>query len=291
MFRTTSRSERAAEQARAQAAALKDKAVTLSERVSPTAAQAREASLHAAEAAREWAGPHVGAARDWAGPRLERARDRGVEAAAPRVEAAAEQLAQLAPRVDAARDKIVDELLPRLVEAVGAAAAVVATKTDEARDRSQDALSSVGDSAKKSQHRGGKRKAVLVVGVLGAAAGAGYTAWKRGQPTDDPWATATAEGSSRTAPTGNRLGGSDTAGGLGAGSLASQSGDVNTPVSDGEQAVLDGEQAGGLADGTAQQALDGDDDGADLPGVPASGEDRPSSSPGAKPGDGKHSAG
>lgn len=315
MFRTKSRTERAADQARAHAVTIKDQAGGLSERVRPTVSQARAASAHAAEQAKDWASPHaevardwasprVGAARDWASPRLEKARERGVEVAAPRVEQAADALA---PRVDATRDKIVDELLPRLVEAVAAAAAVAAAKTDEARDASHEALGTVSKQAKKKQRSGRKRKALVVLGIVGAAAGAGYAAWRRGQPTDDPWATETATGSSSTSPSGPRLGGGDASGGLGAGSLASQSADVDTPVPDGEQVSAGGGPAldstaesgptsgrpanTGLADGSAEKALD-DTGTAEIPGVPATGDESSLAADGSPmPDDGRRSAG
>ncbi|PRY11412.1 hypothetical protein [Kineococcus rhizosphaerae] len=64
--------------------------------------------------------PAVESAVDWAQPRLEKAWDTTRETAAPHVGAAAQRVS---PAVDTARDKIVDDLLPKIVEAVQDAAA------------------------------------------------------------------------------------------------------------------------------------------------------------------------
>jgi hypothetical protein len=261
VFRTTSRRDRAAEQ-------LRDPAAIIRKKAGP-----------AAEVAREWATPRVGAAKDWASPRLEQARARGVEAAAPRVEAAAEALA---PKVDAARDKIVDEVLPRLVEALTAAAAAAAAKTEAAHDVSIARLEDVGGRAKKTgATRGGKGRAFVLLTVLAAAAAAGWAAWKRSQPTDDPWAAGTGAESPAYSSTGSRLSGGDTAEGLGAGTLASESTDVDTPLADGSD-LAQADQA--LSGGSASQALDADGT-AEVPGLPTDGDD------GSKGDGGRHARG
>jgi hypothetical protein len=250
VFRTKSRSERAVE--RAQADLLKARAALLKEKVAPTATLAKENAAHAAEVAREWASP-----------RLEKAREKGVEKAAPRVEHAAEVLA---PKVDAARDKIVEDLLPRLVDAITTAAAVAAAKTEEAREASQHGLASVHDRAHDVTHppeRRTRRRRFLVFGVLAAAAGAGYAAWRQSQPADDPWVTATGGGTT------SRLSGGDASGGLGAGSLASESTDVDTPVPDGlatgSQQVMDGGEVG--SERATASGVQGDKTGADAESI------------------------
>ena len=68
------------------------------------------------ESAVTTAAPKVGAAIDSASPRLER----GLLAAGPKVEAAADRSSSPSTR---RRDRLVNDLLPRLVEAVTAAAA------------------------------------------------------------------------------------------------------------------------------------------------------------------------
>lgn len=252
MFRTKSRSERASEKAAAKALLLKERAGDLKEKVTPQA-------HHAALQAKEGAALAAVSAKGWAAPRLEKAKDKSVERTAPKVEHAAEALA---PRVDAVHDKIVEDVLPRLVEAFSAAAAAAAMKADAARDVSQAGLSTAGKKAKAARKvaepKRSKRKVFFLLTLVGAAAAAGFAAWKRSQPTDDPWVTATG-----TSPS-SRLGGSSTPGGLGSGSLAAESTDVDTPKPD------------GLTDGSAERALEGETPGsADLPGAGVSGEDRP----------------
>lgn len=226
-------------------------AARLLEKVGPATAHARQNALLAA-----------GSARGWASPRIERARERGIEAAAPRVEAAADALA---PRVDAARDKIVEEMLPRLVAAVTAAAAAAAAKTEAAHDRGVAALAETSSAARKTRHdlRGEKQarrgRTVVLLSVLVAALGAGFAIWKRSQPSEDPWAVGTGGTSTTTSTgpstiTGDRLSGGDGGVGLGAGTLASESTDIDTPPADGL---------------TAAQAEDALASGApEVPGVP-----------------------
>src|SRR5450755_3845009 len=115
------------------------------------AGQARDWAAPRMEAAVEWAAPRVErglqaaaprveAAVEWAAPRVER----GLQAAAPRVEAAADRVA---PAVDAARDRIVDDLLPRLIEAVHAAGAAGAAATTAAGAAATAAASNAAGSA------------------------------------------------------------------------------------------------------------------------------------------------
>ena len=173
MFRTKSKTEQA-----------KDKVAQAQELSASTAEQIRErlvpAVEHAAEVARDWGKPRVDAARDWAKPRVEH----GIEVAAPKLE---KSVQELAPRVDSARDKIVDELLPRIAEAISAAAAASLAARDEAVSRGGDAaLVLKGEAVAKPKRRG--RKLLLLIG-LGGAAAAGFAAFKRSAPKDDPWAT------------------------------------------------------------------------------------------------------
>jgi hypothetical protein len=237
-------------------------AARLREKVGPATAHARENAALAAESAREWASPRVG-----------RARERGIEVAAPKVEAAAEALA---PRVDAARDKIVEELLPRLVAAATAAAAAAAARTEAAHDRSLAALAETSSAVRRSRHdvepeRTARRSRTLAaLALFVAAAAAGFAAWKRSQPTEDKWATGTGGGTS-SAATSDRLSGGDGVGGLGAGTLASESTDVDTPPPDGS-GVAQAEQD--LAATEAGTALDSDLAGTgttEVPGVPGEG--------------------
>ena len=172
MFRTKSRTEELTEQFQDQSESLADTAATvaeqLRERVGPAVGQATES-------AKDWARPHY---------------EHGVELAAPKLESAVNNLG---PRVDTARDKIVEELIPRLAEAISAWAAATMAARDEAVSRGQGAASVIsGDSVATPKH-GRKRRVLLIVGLLGGAAAAALAVMKNSAPKDDPWTTPLAD--------------------------------------------------------------------------------------------------
>jgi len=150
MFRTKSRTEQLTEQIQEQSESLADAAATMAdqlrERVVPAVGQATEN------------------AKVWARPRFEH----GVEVAAPKLESA---VAGLAPKVDTARDKIVDELIPRLAEAISVWAAATTAAKDEAVSRGQGAAAVMSGDAVASP-KGRKRRVLLTLGLLAAAAAA-----------------------------------------------------------------------------------------------------------------------
>jgi hypothetical protein len=142
-----------------------------------------------ADQLRERVGPVVGQATenamDWAKPRVEH----GLEGAAPKLESA---VTGLAPKVDTARDKIVDELIPRIAEAISAWAAASTTAKDEAVSRGQGAAAVISGNAVASR-KGRKRRALLILGLLGGAAAAAMAVMKKSAPKDDPWTTPLAD--------------------------------------------------------------------------------------------------
>jgi hypothetical protein len=153
--------------------------------------QVAETASTVSEQLRERVAPAVGAkardAKDWAAPRVERGVEKGLEVAAPRVESAVDRMS---PKVDAARDKLVDDLMPRLVVALNAAAAAGHAASgvgDEARDRSKGAAAVLrGDAvAKPRKHR---RRRFLLFAMVAAAIGAAVAAFKSRSTKDDPWA-------------------------------------------------------------------------------------------------------
>jgi len=167
MFRTKSRTEQ-----------LQDHADSLAGSAATVAEQLRERVLPAV-------GQATGSAKEWAKPRVER----GIEVAAPRLESAVNGLA---PRVDTARDKIVDDLIPRIAEAISAWAVASAAARDEAVSRGQGAAAVIsGDSVAKP--KGKKRRVLLALGLIGAAGGAAMAVMKRSAPKDDPWTTPLAD--------------------------------------------------------------------------------------------------
>ena len=121
MFHSKSRTEQLQDHSASLASSAASVAEQLRERVGPAVEQA-------AGNAMEWGQPRVEAARLWAKPRVEH----GIEVAAPKLESV---VSGLAPKVDTARDKIVDELLPRLAEAIAAFTAASAAAKDEALTR------------------------------------------------------------------------------------------------------------------------------------------------------------
>ncbi|MHB8185808.1 MAG: hypothetical protein ACYDDU_06910 [Dermatophilaceae bacterium] len=186
VFHTKSRKERLQDRS----ASLADGAATvadqLRERVAPAIGQA-------AESARQWGQPHVEAARHWAKPHVEH----GIEIAAPRLESA---VSGLAPKVDIARDKIVDELLPRVAEAITAWASASAAAKDEvvsrgaaAKDevvsRGAGAVAVVSGDAVASPKRKKRGRVLMTLGLIGAAGAAATAFLKKSAPKDDPWAT------------------------------------------------------------------------------------------------------
>jgi hypothetical protein len=159
----------------------------LRERLGPVVegalASAREQAAHAAVAA--------GHARDWAAPRIEAAVGRGLQAAGPTVEAAADRVA---PAVDAARDRIVDDLLPRLVEAVHAAStaalAARAAATESVSHSVEDAARSVANATPTARARRRSRRARLVRLMMTAAAVAAAIAVLRRRSSRPAWEVA-----------------------------------------------------------------------------------------------------
>jgi hypothetical protein len=180
MFRTKS----TAEQLQDHSASLAGTAATVADqlrgRVAPAVGQA-------AETAKEWGQPRVEAARDWARPRVEH----GIEVAAPKLESA---VSALAPKVDTARDKIVDELLPRVAEAITALAAASTAAKAEALSRGQGASAVLsGDAVASGKHKKKKGRVLLILSVLAAAAAAAIAFLKKPAPKDDPWTTPLAD--------------------------------------------------------------------------------------------------
>lgn len=132
------------------------------------AEQAKEAAVHA---------------KEWAAPRAERAWHEGKKAAAPKIEAAAEKAI---PLVDTAHDRLVDDILPKLVAAVTAAAGAAAVGADKAREVADAKLTELAHITPPKKKRTGAKVFWTIAGL--AALGAVYAAFRRSGPTTDPWA-------------------------------------------------------------------------------------------------------
>jgi len=175
VFGSKSRTEQLQDHSASLASSAGAVADQLRDRVAPAVGQAAGSAL-------EWGQPRVEAAREWAKPRVEH----GIEVAAPRLESA---VSSLAPRVDTARDKIVDELLPRVTEAIAAFAAASAAAKDEAVARGSGVAAVASGNAVATRKRKKKGKVFLFLGLLAAAAAGAAAFMKKGAPKDDPWAT------------------------------------------------------------------------------------------------------
>jgi len=128
---------------------------------------ARDAATQAALLLREKAGPQLIAAKEWVSPRAQVAWRKGLTAASPKV---AEAAALITPRIDDARDALVERALPAIVAAVDQAARKAAE---------------TGQPAK--QKRCG-RKVFLWAVLTGLAGALAYWLWRKTQPASDPWA-------------------------------------------------------------------------------------------------------
>jgi hypothetical protein len=151
--------------------------------VAPVAADARDATVRAADATRDWAAPKVETAVDWAAPKVSSAKDW----AAPHVDTAKEWAS---PKVEPAVDKVKADVLPAVVGAIATALAATEPQRTEIADRSAAALAALrGEVAAPSRKSHRVRKFFLLAGVLGAA-WAGWKAWlARKQDPVDAWTT------------------------------------------------------------------------------------------------------
>jgi hypothetical protein len=179
VFHSKSKTEQLQDQSSSLASSASSVAEQLRERVVPAVGQA-------AGSAKEWGQPRVEAARDWAKPRVEH----GIEVAAPKLESV---VTGLAPKVDTARDKIVDDLLPRLTEAINAFAAASAAAKEEAMARGAGAAAVISGDAVAAPKRKKKGRVLLILGLFTAAAAGAAAFMKKSAPKDDPWATPLAE--------------------------------------------------------------------------------------------------
>ncbi|MCL1898665.1 MAG: hypothetical protein FWG16_07600 [Micrococcales bacterium] len=128
---------------------------------------ARQAANQAAVLLKEKAGPQLVAAKEWVSPRAQAAWRKGLTAASPKV---AEAAALIAPRIDDARDLLVDKALPAIVAAV-----------DQAARKAAEAA-----QPPKPKRRGAKL--FLFTCLAGLIGGAAYWLWRKTQPKNDPWA-------------------------------------------------------------------------------------------------------
>jgi len=137
----------------------------------------------AGEKATVLAGQGVSWAQDVALPAIDKAWRDGVKAAAPRVEAVADKAR---PAVDHARDKIVEDYIPRLQKAMQEAADAASGDGSVTQKATKAGKAAKKAAMAKPKKKRGKALGWILVGTV--AAGTGYLLWRRSQPVDDPWA-------------------------------------------------------------------------------------------------------
>ncbi|MFF3063564.1 hypothetical protein ACFVQ3_03310 [Oerskovia sp. NPDC057915] len=204
---------------------IKDQAAEVAALVGDAGTKAQTTAAQLADQAKEWGQPKVEAFVEWLTPRLEKAWQDSLQAAAPRVEKAAEKAS---PAIDTAHDKLVEEVLPKIVASFNAAAAAAAEAasrnaeaaaaatvasaasaeqlsrkaTKKAAKAAKKHLDATAASAKKAakaapakitaaaEKADPQKKSKTLWWVVGGvtAAGGAYVLWRRAQPTTDPWA-------------------------------------------------------------------------------------------------------
>lgn len=206
---------------------VRQQAADLGHVLSEQASRAGEIATSLAEQGKVWA-------TDVAAPRLDKAWRDGVAVTAPKLEAAAEKAR---PAVDTARDKLVDDYLPRVQKAMHDAAEAAAKesgtkgKAVKAGKAAQKAL-----TTKPKKRGAGKALGWVLVGT--AAAGTGYLLWRRTQPVDDPWAEEYWEDTTVTTPSAEV-------------SSAPAGVEDAEPAADADSVVAETETAAGATDGSA----------------------------------------
>src|SRR5690625_1790597 len=153
------------------------------------AGDAGKAARQFADQGKEWATPKVDAAIAWAAPRMEKAWKSGVTATAPRPATAA---GRSRDAVDVAHDKLVDDVLPKVIDALEEAARAAKSGADSVQSQVH-ASTKKAEKALKQQEKAAKggskwRKTLGWVLIGSALAGIGVMIWRRTQPVDDPWA-------------------------------------------------------------------------------------------------------
>ena len=190
-----------------------DKQITRArKRLRPVSRDVKGGASSATETAVDWAAPKVEAAKDWAGPKAEAA----VDWAAPKAEAAKDWAG---PKVESALDKIVDEVLPKVSEAVAGLLEATEPAREEAKVRGTAAVAALKGEVKPPKPKRTKIGRLLFVVGAAVAAVVGWNAWNksrsRGAHASSPWAAPvppTTMGSSPATPTVTDLTGADAAG-------------------------------------------------------------------------------
>jgi len=100
--------------------------------------------------------------------------------------------ANLGPRADKLRHDVQDDYLPRARRTVETSGTVLKAAIDAARTELEkgqgDIRSAVLEPTPQPKKKGRAGKVLLVLGLAAAGAAAGYIAWQKSRPVEDPWA-------------------------------------------------------------------------------------------------------
>lgn len=156
---------------------------SVSEAVSPRAEAVADSARERTAQARGRAAKGSAQARDRAAKARFRAMtglDKGVDKAVPKAQ---EGVAGVGPKVDQARDAIVDDLLPRIQEMIGS----VQSAKDDLLSRQDGPVAVVTGSPKKPASKGGFLMTLGLLAAVGAAV-AYFLSQKSDSADTDPWA-------------------------------------------------------------------------------------------------------
>jgi hypothetical protein len=96
------------------------------------------------------------------------------------------------PRADKFRHDVQDDYLPRARKTVETSGTVLKAAVDAARKELEkgqgDIRSAVLEPTPRPKKKGRAGKVLLVLGLAAAGAAAGYIAWQKTRPVEDPWA-------------------------------------------------------------------------------------------------------
>lgn len=99
--------------------------------------------------------------------------------------------ANLGPRADKLRHDVQDDYLPRARRTVETSGTVLKAAVDAARkelEKGQGDIRSAVLEPTPQKKKGRTGKVLLVLGLAAAGAAAGYIAWQKTRPVEDPWA-------------------------------------------------------------------------------------------------------
>jgi hypothetical protein len=182
--RTRSKRARAAKQAQTQYDTVKGQAHaqydTVKGRVKPAVESAASTARDGGVLLAERVGPTVRAARENVGPAAESAYETAKE--------------KVGPVVADARDRVVDDLLPKLAEAIAAASAAAILARDNAVESAQETATAAVKNLP-SNRRKRRRRRVLFLAMAIAAVGGAAAAFKARSKQEDPWTPGVSAGS------------------------------------------------------------------------------------------------